>query len=177
MVGVRLSGCSSGLYVKHLRRHALVISLALSLAACGGDSPVGVEALSLDIRLSSATFSPGDTISIAVTVTNLSGRSIKYSNSACPLTVQLVGGGSAQPATLAGGPLGCILLLVEHTLGPYESDEHTYRFVGWASTRASPLAADEWTELAPGTYQVTAEINDLDPTASAEPETLEITGP
>jgi hypothetical protein len=147
---------------------------ALVALGCNASlADVEVDVVSVEVNLSATAWAPGDTVDVTVTVTNLLKRAINYSNSACPLTVELIGGGGQEPARLTGW--GCILLQSQHVLGHYASDEHTYRFHGMAWQPASPLARPEWVELEPGTYDIVAEIDGT--ILRSEPVAIEILAP
>lgn len=87
-------------------------------------------------------------------------RVINYSNSACPLTIEVAAGATEPPVYLTGS--ACFAVRQPHILGPYESDVRSYPFLGSAWQRAAALdgASEEWVDLAPGTYQVVAEMNE-----------------
>jgi len=130
---------------------------------------LSAEELAVAVSLSADALASGDTVEVMVTVTNRTKWRINYSNSACPLTVEVTAAGQP-PAALTGAV--CVLILLPHPLGAHESDTTIFRFTGSAWRPATPPAFEEWVALPAGTYEIVARTNES--MLSSEPVSIEL---
>jgi len=145
------------------RRSWLSTAAALTLACTGVTEPEtpGLNDVAVGVGLSMDQVALGDTVEIAVSVTNLTTRRLLYSTSACPITIEFISG-SDPPAFLT--PPGCILRQEAHELGPREQKSTTFFFDGTAWRQSGSF------ELSVGSYDVVATVGGVSWSGSATGE-------